>query len=93
MHIPFNTHVWILGPLIKPNNLRLQLQFRNVQFLLNAFNSINDIVKTSIQSAMYNSNICIGYKPAFYRYKYCLDMHDSYTASMKIINGQNLSDY
>ena len=45
--------------------------------LLNAFNSTNDIVKTCIQSAMYNSNTCIGYKLSFYRYKYSLDMHDS----------------
>ena len=29
LHIPFNTHVWILGPLIKQNNLRVQLQFRS----------------------------------------------------------------
>ena len=44
-----------------------------------------------MQSAMYNSNTCIGYyKLAYYRYKYSLDMQDSYTASMKIINGQNL---
>ena len=50
-------------------------------------------MKTCIQSAMYNSNTCIGYKLAFYCYKYSLDMHDSYTTSMKIINGQNLSDY
>ena len=42
---------------------------------------------------MYNSNTCFGYKLVFYRYKYSLDMHDSCTASMKIINGQNLSDY
>ena len=31
LRIPFNTHVWILGPLIKQNNLRVHLQFRNVQ--------------------------------------------------------------
>ena len=92
-NIPFNTHVWILGPLIKQNNLWVQLQFCNFQFSLNAFNSTNDILKTCVQSAMYNSNTCIGYKLAFYRYKYSLDMHDSYTVSMKIINGQNLSDY
>ena len=71
----------------------MQLQFRIFQFLLNAFNSTNDIVKTCIQSAMYNSNTCIGYKLASYRYKYHLDRHDSYTASMKIIHGPNLSDY
>ena len=88
LHIPFNTHVWILG-----HNLRVQFKFPNFQFLLNAFNSTNDIVKTCIQSAMYNSNTCIGYKLAFYHYKYSLDMHDSYTTSMKIINGPNLSDY
>ena len=72
----------------------MQLQWRNFHFyLLNASNSTNDIVKTCIQSAMYNSNTGIGYKLALYRYKYSLYMHDSYTASMKIINGQNLSDY
>ena len=82
----------MFGPLIKQNNLRVQLEFHNFQLLLNAFNSTNDIVKTCIQSAMYNYNNCIGYKLAFYRYKYSLDMHDSYTTSMKISN-EILSDY
>ena len=59
----------------------------------NGINSINDIVKICIQSAMYNSNAYNGYKLAFQRYKYSLDMHDCYTASMKTIKGQNLSDY
>ena len=45
--------MWILGHLIKQNNLRVQLKFRNFQFLLNAFNSTNAIVKTCIQSAMH----------------------------------------
>ena len=40
----------------KQNNLRVQLQLRNFQFLLNVFNLTNDIVKTCIQYAMYNSN-------------------------------------
>ena len=70
LHIPFKTHVWIIGPLIKQYNLRVQLQFRNFQFyLLNVFNSTNDIVKTCIQSSMYNSNYCIGYKRVLYCYK------------------------
>ena len=46
-----------------------------------------------IQSTRYNSNTGMGYTFAFYRYKYSSCMHDSYTASMKIIDGQNLSDY
>ena len=50
-------------------------------------------MKTCIQSAIYNYNTCIGYKLVFYCYKYSLDLHDSYTATMKIINGQNFSVY
>ena len=70
--IPFNSHVWIIGPLIKKNNRTVQLEFRNFQFLLNAFNSTNDVVKTCMQSAISNFNMptCIGYTLAFYRYKY-----------------------
>ena len=70
--VPFNTHVWILDPLIKQNNIRVQLQFRNFQFLLNAFNSTNDIVKTCIKSAMYNYYYYygIGYKLDFFRYTF-----------------------
>ena len=52
LHIPFNTHVWILGTLIKQDNLRVQLQFRNFQFLLNAFNSTNYIVKIIIYNLL-----------------------------------------
>ena len=59
MHIPFKTNVLILGPLIKQNNLWVQLQFPNFQFLLNAFNLTNDNVKTCIQSAMYNLSTLI----------------------------------
>ena len=50
-------------------------------------------MKTCKQSAMYNYNTCIAYKLPFYRYTYYLYMHASYIASMKIINGHNLSDY
>ena len=46
LHIPFNTHVWVIGPLIKQTKPRVQLQFRNFQFLLNAFKSTNGIVYT-----------------------------------------------
>ena len=83
----------LLVPLLNKIIYGSNYNFRNFHFLLNAFNLTIDIVKTCIQSDMYNSNTCIGYKLGFYHYKYSLDMHDSYTASMQIINGQNLSDY
>ena len=44
-----------------------------------------------MRSALYNSNTCIGYKLAFYRYKYDLDMYNNYTSERKLINYHNLS--
>ena len=57
LHMLFNTLVWVLRPLIKQNNLRVQLQFRYFQFLLKAFNSTNCIVKTCMQSAIYSNTL------------------------------------
>ena len=67
LYLPFKTHTWILGPLIGQRQISAQLEFRNFCFLLDAFNSSNHIVKYCMQSALYNSNTCIGYKLAFYR--------------------------
>ena len=38
---------------------------------------------------MYNSNTCIGYKLAFYRYKFNLDMYNNCTSGRKLINDHN----
>ena len=91
LHLPFKTHTWILGPLIGQRHISTQLPFRNFCFLLDAFNSNNHIVKSCIRSALYNSNTCIGYKLAFYRYKFDLDMYNNCTSGRKLINDHNLS--
>ena len=44
-----------------------------------------------MRSALYNSNTCIGYKLAFYRYRFDLDMYTNCTSGRKLINGHNLS--
>ena len=44
-----------------------------------------------MRAALFNSNTCIGYKLAFYRYKFDLDMYNNCTSVKKLINGQNLS--
>ena len=85
------THTWILGPLIGQMHISTQLQFRNFVFLLDAFNSNNHIVKSCMRAALYNSNTCIGYKLAFYRYKFDLDMYNNCTSGRKLINDHNLS--
>ena len=52
------------------------------------------MVKTCMQSAIYNPKTCIEYKRGFYHYKYSLDVDDSYTTIIiTIINCHNWSDY
>ena len=68
-----------------------QLQFHNFCFLLDAFNSNNHIVKSCMRAALCNSNTCIGYKLAFYRYKFDLDMYNNCTSGRKLINDHNVS--
>ena len=92
LHLPFKPHTWILGPLIgQRQHISAQLQFRNFCFLFDVFNSSNHIVKSCMQSSLYNSNTCIGYKLACYRYKFDLDMYNNCTLGGKLINDYNPS--
>ena len=59
--------------------------------MLDAFKSNNHIVKSCMRSTLYNSNTCIGYKLAFYCYKFDLDMYNNCTSGRKLINDHNLS--
>ena len=70
--MPFNAHTWLLGPITEQNNIRTQLYIRNYRFLYYASRSSNGIVKQCINHAMYNSDL--GYKFAFYRYAYNIDI-------------------
>ena len=48
------------------------LYVRNFRFLWNAFRLQNHIVSMCMDMALDNSNTCIGYKLAFYRYMYSI---------------------
>ena len=91
--LPFKTHTWIVDPLIGQRHISTQLLVRNFCFLLDAFNSNNHIVKSCMRAALYNLNTCIGYKLAFYCYKFDLDMYNNCTSERKLINDHNLSYY
>ena len=43
-----------------------------------------------MQSVLYNSNTCIGYKLSFYRYKFDLDMYNNCTSGRNLTNDYNL---
>ena len=61
-------------PITEQNNIRTQLYIRNYRFLYYASRSSNRIVKQCINYAMYKYNSDLGYKFAFYRYAYNLDV-------------------
>ena len=92
LELPYNAHVYLLGPLVKQINIREQIYVRNYRFLWNAFRSENHIVSTCMKMALVNSNTCIGYKLAFYRYRYNLYMHSNINSSIKLLSSSNLSD-
>ena len=66
--LPYNAHTYLLGPLMGQIGIREQLNIRNFRFLWNSYRSNNYIIYTCISNALYNSNTCIVYKLAFFRY-------------------------
>ena len=59
-----------------------------------SFRTINcreNIVRTCTNADMYNSNTCIGYKIAFYRYKYSVCLSNTTCLYLRNNNIQNLS--
>ena len=45
-----------------------------------------------MKMALVNSNTCIGYKLAFYRYRYNIDMHSNINSSIKLLSSSIISD-
>ena len=70
----FNAHTWLLGPITEQNNIRIQLCIQNYCILYYASRSSNVIVKQCINHVMYDSNSDLGYKYAFYRYAFNIDI-------------------
>ena len=91
LQLPFNAHTWLLGPITEQNNIRTQLYIRNYRFLYYASRSSNRIVKQCINYAMYNSNSDLGYKFAFYRYAYNIDIFCTMKHAISKITGNELT--
>ena len=90
--LPFNAHVYLLSPLVGQLGVREQLYVCNFCFLWNAFRLQNDIVSKCMDMALDNSNTCIGYKLAFYRYLYSIDIYRTSNSSIKQLSGSNIND-
>ena len=80
-----------MGPIAEQNNIRTQLYIRNYRFLYYASRSSNVIVKQCINHAMYNSNSDLGYKFAFYRYDYNIDIFCTMKHAVSKITGNEMT--
>ena len=60
--LPYNTHRWLLGPLIGQYHSRHQLILKDNKFLHRLLQSTNSIVRQCIMNASSNANTLIGYK-------------------------------
>ena len=67
LKLPFDTHCYFLGPLLRQNHIRHQLQVRGIRFLYNMYLSNNTIVRSCVNHAILDVNSCIGTKFAFLR--------------------------
>ena len=78
LKLPIRAHTYLLGPLLNQQNIHEQLYVRSVRFLYTMYHSSNSIVRTVFNNALYNSNSCIGYKIAYFRNIYAIDItkHD-----------------
>ena len=83
--LPYDTHRCILGPLTNQRHIRYQLFARDIKLLHSIKHEIsNSIVSECLSCALNDSNTVIGYKLAYYRenfninilehdLKYCLE--------------------
>ena len=78
LNLPIRAHTYLLGPLLNQQNIHEQLYVRNIRFLYVMYHSSNSIVRTVFNNALDNSNSCIGYKMAYFRNAYAVDItkHD-----------------
>ena len=58
-YLPYNTHRWLLGPLIGQYHTRHQLILRDIKYLHSSLQSTNSIVRQCIMNASSNANTLI----------------------------------
>ena len=75
--LPNNTHRWILGPLLNQPHISHQLYIRDVKFIYRLLNCHNCIVKECLTVGINNSNTSIGYKLAFIRSRFGINVIDT----------------
>jgi hypothetical protein len=92
--LPNRTHTWILGPLMGQLHIREQLYLRSIGFLSQMYTCNNVLVQACIKRAKSNASTPLGYKFAFFRNAFGIDVnHENVNNCIKIVkNCCKLSD-
>lgn len=72
----YETHRWILGPLLGQLHISDQLHTRNVRFLFNLKTCNNVIVNTCYHNAVHNTSSLIGAKMQFFTFHYGISIRN-----------------
>ena len=72
--LPYQSHRWLLGPLIGQYHISNQLIRRDIKCLYRMINCPNAIIRQCILNAYYNANSLIGYKLAYFRSSFGIDI-------------------
>ena len=84
--------MWILGPLLNQPHISHQLYIIDVKFIYRLLNCHNYIVKECLTVGINNSNIIIGYKLAFIRSRFGINVIDTgYDVCLHNIIGTKLT--
>ena len=73
--LPNTAHRWLLCPLMGQYHIKYQLYMKDIKLLYNMNMFVNNtIVQECLHNAMYNANTVIGYKLAFFRENFNINL-------------------
>ena len=72
--IPYQSHRWLLGLFIRQYHISNQLIRRDIKCVYRMINCSNAIIIQCILNAYYNANSLIGYKLAYFKSSFCIDI-------------------
>ncbi len=91
-NLPYQSHRWLLGPLLGQPHISVQLHKRSARFLYVMKHCSNNIVNACFKQACQNANSPIGHNIAYLRNIYGVDIkHHSINVCMSHIRSRRLS--
>ena len=71
-------HRWLLGPLMGQYHIKYQLYMKDIKLLYNMNMFVNNTIEQEcLHNAMYNANTVIGYKLAFFRENFNINLFEN----------------